>query len=171
MAQLNVGTDTTPLELADFFRRLHADDTVSGKRGSHGELVLYANVRGSARKLLSSLEECTVTRVAVEVVLHPLSNVVGAELALRHVQSALARPRPVRVGDVRGPLGVLAGLYGKVLTAAGKTEGEKAQVHFVRASAEGGAQAAEQELSEAQRKMLKSLIDKLIALSDPPSSR
>lgn len=176
MAQLSVGTDTTPQELADFFRNLDANDTISGRRGNDGELVLYANPGGRSHRLLPSLEERAVTRVAVEVVLQPLNNILGAELALRHVQSALERPRAVRVGDIAGPLGVLAGLYDGALgnrQNGALTEG--ASVCFIRNSANGGAQGSqkpidESDLSEQQIMLLQSLVDKLMALTDPPSS-
>lgn len=176
MAQLSVGTETTPLELADFFRRLDANDTVSGKQGNDGQLVLYTNPRGQSRRLLSSIEERTVTRVAVEVVLQPLGKVVGAELALRHVQSALERSRPVRVGDVRGPLGVLADLYGQsVKCSEPDATSAGARVQFVRqpVDADGersGKSNTEGELSEEQRQILATLMDRLVRLSGPPSS-
>jgi hypothetical protein len=179
MAQLSVGTETTPLELAAFFRQLDANDTVGGKQGNDGELVLYVNPGGRSRRLLPSLEERTVTRVAVEVVLQPLSDVAGAELALRHVQSALQRPAPVRVGDVSGPLCVLADLYGQsVKNAAAHAGADPASLgtwsHFVRNPGlfEGerdDAASSEAHLSEEQQKIVTSLLEKLRRLSGPPS--
>lgn len=180
MAQLRVGTETTPLELAAFFRRLDANDTIGGKQGNDGELVLYVNPGGRSRRLLASLEERTVTRVAVEVVLQPLRDVVGAELALRHVQSALQQPTLVRVGDVSGPLGVLADLYGQCVKPAaahadGAASNAAAWSHFIRENglSEGerdGAANAEGHLSEEQHKIVMSLLEKLRRLSGPTSS-
>lgn len=180
MAQLSVGTETTPLELAAFFRQLDANDTVGGKQGNDGELVLYVNPGGRSRRLLPSLEERTVTRVAVEVVLQPLSDVAGAELALRHVQSALQRPTLVRVGDVSGPLGVLADLYGQsVKNSAAHADADPANAgtwsHFVRETGfsegrRGGAVGSEDHLPEEQHKIVTSLLEKLRRFSGPSSS-
>ncbi|MBK4734593.1 hypothetical protein [Noviherbaspirillum pedocola] len=180
MAQLSVGTETTPLELAAFFRQLDANDTVGGKQGNDGELVLYVNPGGRSRRLLPSLEERTVTRVAVEVVLQPLSDVAGAELALRHVQSALQRPNLVRVGDVSGPLGVLADLYGQsVKNSAAHVDVDPKSVgtwsHFVRETGlleegHGGAASPEGHLSEEQSRIVTSLLEKLRRLPGASSN-
>jgi hypothetical protein len=172
MTQLQVGTHTTPIELAAFCRKLHADDTISGKPGKDGELILYVNPTGRNPGLRPSMEEQAVTRVAVEVVLHPMTHILGSELALRHVQSALNRPRRIRVGDIAGPLNVLANLYDNAVEH-NRVEGmhPETRVHFVRKSdGSGGStplrQSAEDMLSDEQRDMLDSLIMKLMALSE-----
>jgi hypothetical protein len=167
MAQLNVNTHTTPLELAEFFKKLRADDTVSGKPGVDGELILYVNPHKKTHGMPSSEQEWIITRVAVDVVLQPLCGIAGGELAWRHVQSVIESDGPVKVRDLSGPTGVLARLWKDGQTAGGQ------QVHFVRSHAVPGADGAaqmplEEALTEEQRKMVEALIDKLRSLSIPP---
>lgn len=169
MAKLSVGTHTTPLELAEFFNRLEPGDTVAGKPGRDGAVVLYANAHGEQDRLQ---EELIAARVAVEVVLQPMKNILGAEAALRHVQHAFDAPHAVRVGNIRGQLDALAELYDQSVGAEDDLPVRRGggQVHFIRG--QDGLQAGSaQDLSAEQIRMVENLFDKLLALPQAPGKK
>jgi hypothetical protein len=168
MAKLNVGTHTTPLELADFFKRLQPGDTVAGKPGHDGAVVLYVNANGDENRLQ---EELIAARVAVEVVLQPMENILGAEVALRHVRHAFDAPHAVRVGNISSQLEFLAELYDKSTGAGGKLHAHgRGQIQFIR-SQDGSEVASAEDLSAEQMKMVESLFDKLLAMSRAPGKK
>jgi hypothetical protein len=167
MVKLSVGTHTTPLELAEFFKRLEPGDTVAGKPGHDGAVVLYVNANAKEDRLQ---EELIAARVAVEVVLQPMENILGAEVALRHVRHAFDAPHAVRVDNIRGQLEVLADLYDKAVGAGLKLHAQGGQIHFIRGQ-DGSGVAAVEDLSAEQIRMVEALFDKLLALPRVPGKK
>jgi hypothetical protein len=171
MPELIVGTQTTPVELADFFNQLHPDDEVAGKPSKEGSVTLYANsgiARGHGSR---KMRELVAARVAVEVVLQHVTGMPGTKPLLRSVREQLAEDQPPRAGALAAPLMDLAGLYRKTVSALPDGRRQAGiQVHFLR-DAESGEEADPQALSAEQAQIVERLIDKLVLLPGASSRR
>jgi len=165
MRQLTVGTHTTPIELADFFNRLSADDEVAGKPGKEGTVTLYVSSGTTPRHGSRKIRELVAARVAVEVVLQHVTGMPGARPLLHSVQAQLAEDQAPKAGTLAAPLTNLAGLYSKTVSALPHQDKLAiTRVHFLR-DAETGDEAGPENLSAEQAQVVEKLIDKLLLLS------
>jgi hypothetical protein len=164
MPELIVGTQTTPVELADFFNQLHPDDEVAGKPGKEGSVTLYASNGIAGGHGSRKMRELVAARVAVEVVLQHVTGMPGTRPLLRSVREQLAEDQPPRAGALAAPLKDLAGLYRKTVSALPDGSRQAGiQVHFMR-DAESGEEVDPQALTAEQAQLVERLIDKLVLL-------
>ena len=164
MRELAVGTQTTPVELANFFNMLEADAVVGGKPGADGAVVLFGRDDGHSAPYPASGRTVIAARVAIEVVLQQVDGMPGARPLLDHVRKQLAGDMPAQVACLAPTLTLLAKLYWKTI---GAMPCGPAQIRMAPRPAcawSDGNQAGPAAVTAQQQQALEALIDRLMQL-------
>jgi hypothetical protein len=167
MRELHVSTQTTPVELADFFNRLLPDDEVGGKPGAEGAIVLYVCDEAPSAYAYSSMRTAVAARVAIDVVLQHVAAMPGAQPLLLDVRAQFAGDTAPRAGWLAPPLTVLARLYRKTVNAIPAGADQSRTVYACAddaADPEAGEPAG---LTGEQQQALETLLARLGALPRP----
>jgi len=117
MRELVVSTQTTPVELADFFNGLPPDDEVGGRPGAGGAVILYIYNGGRRPQYPASLRGVIAARVAIDVVLQQVDGMPGAQPVVDDIREQLAGDASATAGWLAPPLALLARLYSRTTSA------------------------------------------------------
>ena len=79
MRELHVSTQTTPVELADFFNQLLPDEEVGGRPGAEGTVVLYACSDAPNAWAYCGMRNAIAARVAIDVIVQHVAGMPGAQ--------------------------------------------------------------------------------------------
>jgi hypothetical protein len=169
MRELAVGTQTTPVELADLFNELLPDDKVGGRPGADGAVILYVCSDGGSPVLHPGSRAAIAARVAIDVVLQHVDGMPGAFTLVSQVREQLDG-NAARAALLAPPLTQLAKLY---CTTAGAMPDRVGRIRMLPAACtDGDSDPGEFALATSgQRQALESLIDRLMQLpcsSKPP---
>ncbi len=167
MRELHVSTQTTPVELADFFNRLLPDNEVGGRSGADGAVVLYVCDDVACVYGYSSMRNAVAARVAIDVVLQHVANMPGAQPLLSNVRDQFAGDTPAKVGWLAPPLTVLARLYRKTVNAMQPGADRSSMLYACTDDAAEPEDSAQDNLTSEQQQALESLLNRLGALSRP----
>ena len=167
MRELHVDTQTTPVELADFFNRLLPDNEVGGRPGADGAVVLFVRADVSCAYGYSSMRNAVAARVAIEVVLQPVASMPGAQPLLSNVRDQFAGDAPPKVGWLAPPLTALARLYRKTVNAMPPGMHQSRILYACTDDATEPQDNGEANLTGEQQQALETLLDRLGALSRP----
>ena len=167
MRELSVSTLTTPVLLADFFRRLDPILAVAGRPGPEGAVVLYGCEKETASLDFENSREAIAARVAIEVVMQKVAGMPGAQPLLAELQNRFAFEPVPSVGALAPAIETLAMLYRKTVGAMPAPLNRNRMLHFYASQAEDCDPIEHQEFSAVQQQALETLIDKLVALSKP----
>nr|WP_314628166.1 hypothetical protein [uncultured Noviherbaspirillum sp.] len=164
MRELAVGTQTTPVELAELFNGLSPDDIVGGKPGADGAVVLFGSYGGLVTLNPASNRAVIAARVAIDVVLQRVEGMPGAQALVGRVRRQLDGDVVARVGGLAAPLTLLAELYCKTVSPM---PGSPAQSRLAPRPACHGSDDDDTEqlaVTPEQQQALKTLIDRLMQL-------
>ncbi len=168
MRELSVSTQTTPVELADLFSHLLPDDTVGGRPGRDGALVLYVCSDGQLPVLHPGSRAAIAARVAIDVVLQHVAGMPGAFTLVRQVREQLNDDSVARASLLTPPLMKLARLY---CTTASAMPDRVGRIRMLPAACtDGDSHSDVGELAfvtSEQRQALESLIERLMQLPCP----
>ena len=165
MRELHVSTQTTPVELADFFNRLLPDDEVGGKAGAEGVIVLYVCNAPPSAYAYSSMRTAVAARVAIDVILQRVAAMPGARSLLLDLRDQFAGDAAPRAGRLAPPLTVLARLYRKTVNAM-PSLADPSRTVYACAEDDADLQTCEPaELTGQQQQALEALLTRLGALS------
>lgn len=167
MRELSVSTQTTPVELANLFNSLLADDEVGGRRGADGAVVLYGCGNAPLPFDLARGRAVIAARVAIDVVLQHVAGMPGARPLLANVREQLAGNAMPRVGCLAPPLTMLARLYIRTTSAMPGAVGDTRLLHASGGFDDHDTDAEPAGVTAEQQQALESLIDRLMALSSP----
>jgi hypothetical protein len=168
MRELAVGTQTTPVELADLFNGLLPDDIVGGKPGANGAVVLFGTNGGLVTLNPASNRAVIAARVAIDVVLQQVDGMPGAQALVKSVRKQLDKDIVARVGGLAPLLTLLANLYCKTVSPM---PGSPARTRMAPrpACASGDGDDTEQlAVTPEQQQALETLIDRLMQLPCRP---
>ena len=113
MRELVVSTQTTPVELADFFNGLPPDGEVGGRPGAGGSVILHIYGGGRRPRHPASVRGVIAARVAIDVVLQQVDGMPGAQPLVDSIREQLAGDAGATAGWLAPPLALLARLYAK----------------------------------------------------------
>ena len=167
MRELHVTTQTTPVELADFFNRLLPDDEVGGRPGAEGAVVLYVCDEAPSSYAYANMRNAVAARVAIDVVLQHVAAMPGAQSLLSNVLDQFAGDTAPKAGWLAPPLTVLARLYRKTVNAIPVGADQSRTVYACTDDAADPDASEQVDLTGEQRKALETLLDRLGALSRP----
>ena len=164
MRELAVSTQTTPVELANLFNGLLPDETVGGKPGADGAVILYGSNDGQASRFPASGRAVIAARVAIDVVLQQVDGMPGAQPLASTIRAQLAGDNAARAGGLAPPLTLLAQLYCKTI---GAMPGSPAQAWIAPRPDSAWSddyQTEETAVTPEQQQALETLIDRLMQL-------
>lgn len=167
MPELQVSTQTTPVELADFFNRLQPDDAVGGKPAAQGAIILYVCDAAQHAYPYSGMRDAVAARVAIDVVLQHVAGMPGAQPLLSNVWDQFSSDTGPKAGWLAPPLTVLARLYRKTVNAMPQGASHSKMLHAGADDLADQEDTAQDTLSGDQQQALETLIDRLTALSRP----
>lgn len=164
MRELAVSTQTTPVELADFSRGLLPDDTVGGRPGTDGAVILYVKSGRQCAQHPASVRAVIAARVAIDVVLQQVDGMPGAQPLVDDIREQLAGDAAATAGWLAPPLALLARLYSRTTSAMSGIP-RQIRARAGASCAEIDTDAAEQAtFTPQQQQALEALIDRLMEL-------
>lgn len=164
MRELAVGTQTTPVELAELFNGLPPDDIVGGKPGADGAVVLFGSYGGLVTRNPASNRAVIAARVAIDVVLQRVEGMPGAQALVDCVRQQLDGDIVAKVGELAPLLTLLAKLYCKTI---GPMPGSPPQSRLAprpTCARSEGDDTEQLTVTPEQKQALETLIDRLMQL-------